>query len=51
MYDLTFYDKFLISILSLKIKKGVIQQDGVGSIKINQKPMMGGLLMGNFRKL
>ena len=48
VYDLNF---FLISILSLKIKKGVIQQDGVGSIKINQKPMMGGLLMGNFRKL
>ena len=26
--DLTFYDKFLIPILSLKIKKSVIQQDG-----------------------
>ena len=26
--DLTFYDKFLICILSLKIKKSVIQQDG-----------------------
>ena len=26
--DLTFYDKFIICVLSLKIKKSVIQQDG-----------------------
>ena len=50
VYDLKFD---LISILSLKIKKSVIQQDGVWSIK-NQLKTYGYQyipILGNFRKL
>ena len=50
LYDLKFD---LISILSLKIKKSVIQQDGVWSIK-NQLKTYGYQyipILGNFRKL